>query len=336
METLETEVIFLKRLEKIPITKGSFLFYDSIFEKKYPKFLKTFPNKIALKSGEKLKSLESIRDVLPLALKATGGLPCAEITFLSFGGGSVGDFVGFLASIYKRGVGLVHIPSTALAAMDSSHGGKTALNFLDIKNQLGTFYPAKHVFIVAEVIDQLPSSNIQEAWGEVLKMGLISGGSLWKKIDQNFWLVLPDLVSAKMRIVAKDPFEKKGLRRVLNLGHSVGHVLESRLSLPHGKAVFFGVLFALDWSLKKKYLSQIEYEKIKILILAAPQMSQAFHQKRTFLNLVSNPHFELLQDKKLVSPHKIEETFILKPGKVVREKISIQMFKNEWKRQACV
>ena len=92
--------------------------------------------------------------------------------------GTVGDFAGFLASILKRGVPLIHIPTTLLAAMDSAHGGKTALNVREFKNQVGTFYPAHGILLVRSLFEELPAMQIRSAIGEMAKMALIEGGEL--------------------------------------------------------------------------------------------------------------------------------------------------------------
>ena len=146
----------------------------------------------------------------------------------------MGDLTGFISSIYKRGVSLIHVPTTWLAALDSAHGGKNALNVSGIKNVVGTYYFSKAVFIVEEILQTLPLKQKHLAFGELLKIALIDGGELYRSLKQNpnwqksLWKVfLKKGIAAKMKIIRKDPFEKKSIRSVLNFGHTVGHILEN-------------------------------------------------------------------------------------------------------------
>ena len=150
----KTKLIVLNDFPSAQIfSKESLLCYDSILDKNaaFKKWSRSFKFKIALKSGEKLKTLDSLQEMLKkmnqLDLPQT-----ANFTFISVGGGSVGDFTGFLASIYLRGRQLIHIPSTWLSAIDSSHGGKNGLNLFNDKNQLGTVYPAQKNFLVKKLL----------------------------------------------------------------------------------------------------------------------------------------------------------------------------------------
>ena len=105
---------------------------------------------------------------------------------VSFGGGSIGDLSGFVASIYKRGVPLIHIPTTWLSALDSAHGGKNALNFSKVKNLVGTYYFPEQVYIVKEILNQLPEEREREAYGEVLKMAIVGGGRFYASLKDHF------------------------------------------------------------------------------------------------------------------------------------------------------
>ena len=118
-------------------------------------FIETFPHRLGVEGGETLKNLKNFPRQLDGILKEWPQPISRNHTLVVFGGGSLGDFGGFVASILKRGVNLIHIPTTWLAAMDSAHGGKNALNVAGVKNQVGTFYPAHKVFIVKEVLNAL-------------------------------------------------------------------------------------------------------------------------------------------------------------------------------------
>lgn len=137
------------------------LFYDSVLIKNraLKSWIDTFEHRIDLKSGESLKTLRSLGAILQ-RLELLGVSKTSELAFVALGGGSIGDFVGFLASIYWRGRKLINIPSTWLAAVDSAHGGKNGLNVDDVKNQLGTFYPAEKIIICRDQKPD-PRGNLQ-------------------------------------------------------------------------------------------------------------------------------------------------------------------------------
>ncbi|MGZ3747993.1 MAG: 3-dehydroquinate synthase family protein [Pseudobdellovibrionaceae bacterium] len=247
------------------------MIYDRIFEsqQKVARWVKRFPVRYAVKSGEGLKSLQNFPQHMNVILQKTHHFSPKRLKIIVLGGGSVGDFGGFVASVYKRGVELISIPSTWLSAMDSAHGGKTALNARGAKNQIGTFYPAKDVYLIKPLLLAQPSERNFEALGEIIKMALISGGSLYKKLNlattlnsASLWKLLPLVIKEKYRIVQKDPQERKGLRHVLNFGHTMGHAFEVHYELPHGVAVLAGLQFALEWSFQRGIMSQSEYLKL--------------------------------------------------------------------------
>ncbi|MEI7973128.1 MAG: hypothetical protein WCH11_02040 [Bdellovibrio sp.] len=205
-----------------------------------------------VEGGEKLKSWQGLEEFLSKHLGKFHGHSRRDLVLVSLGGGSVSDFVGFLASVYHRGVSCVHIPSTWLAAMDSVIGGKTALNWANMKNQLGSFHAAETVILDEELLLSQPHFLAQQAYGEVLKMALLAGGSLYRKVStspqispQHLWNLLPRLIAEKQKWVQKDPFETRGVRELLNLGHSMGHIFELQLRISHGESVLMGLMFDL-------------------------------------------------------------------------------------------
>ena len=238
----------------------SVLLFDRQLIKRVPGFRRwaaQFPFRFEVEAGEGLKSLEIFSDLARKLVRRTAALPVGALRIVGVGGGSVGDFAGFLASVFKRGVDLVHVPSTWLAAIDSSHGGKTALNVGGAKNQLGTFYPASRIYLVKELLLSQPEERAQDALGELSKIALIDGRPWVRNLMDSrlqggklLWRYLPEAVDSKYRVVDRDPFEKKRIRQLLNLGHTLGHVLEAYHGLAHGDAVGQGLLFALQWSEK--------------------------------------------------------------------------------------
>ena len=176
---------------------------------------------------------------------------------INLGGGMVTDLGGFAASTYKRGINFINVPTTLLAMVDASVGGKTGINFGGLKNEIGVFNDAEFVFLDTNWLQTLDEENIRSGYAEMLKHGLIADETMWAELI-NFNLTQPDLhqlasmldksVRIKERIVAEDPHEK-GIRKALNLGHTFGHAFESwamkRHPILHGYAVAFGLIAEL-------------------------------------------------------------------------------------------
>ncbi len=283
-------------------------------------------------AGETLKSVEAFSGHIKNILKKTKDKKV--FGFISLGGGSVGDWAGFLASVYKRGVPLIHIPTTWLSALDSAHGGKTALNVGLFKNLLGSYHFPSSVFIIKRLFSSLQKKEQESAEGELLKMALIVGGDFYerfkkKKSKGTITAFLPEAILAKLKIVEKDPFGKKGHREHLNLGHTLGHVLESYFNLPHGKAVLFGLFFAIRWSesrvtlsdsfLKNMFFLKKEHNPLSVYLKQIPE--------KVLKKLLG-------QDKKRVDKENINFIFLKGPGQVFSEKVSVGDIIKEVKRQA--
>ena len=182
---------------------------------------------------------------------------------INLGGGMVTDLGGFAASTFKRGINFINIPTTLLAMVDASVGGKTGINFGGLKNEVGVFNDSKFVILDTEFLKTLDAKNICSGYAEMLKHGLISTEAMWEELV-SFDLATPDLkllqrmvgdsVKVKERIVEQDPHEK-GIRKALNLGHTFGHAFESwalkRKPILHGYAVAFGLIPELYLSVIK-------------------------------------------------------------------------------------
>ena len=195
--------------------------------------------------GERSKSFETLTFILQ---KLVNGSFNRKSRVIALGGGVVGDLAGFAASVYMRGIEFINIPTTLLAQIDSSVGGKTAIDFSGIKNVVGSFYQPSKVIIDSEVLKTLPRRQIANGLAEALKMGLTCDKELFdifekgdptKRIDE----VIKRCLNVKISIVEKDEKES-GLRRVLNFGHTVGHGIESAAGgeLLHGECVAIGML----------------------------------------------------------------------------------------------
>ncbi|OFZ18909.1 MAG: hypothetical protein A2Z20_12445 [Bdellovibrionales bacterium RBG_16_40_8] len=294
----------------------------------FAKWIKNFTHVHSVISGEELKNIDNFSQHVKQILPYFAGFSAQESVIVAVGGGTVGDFAGFLASVIKRGVVYVNIPSTWLAAVDSAHGGKTGLNVNELKNQVGTFYQASVVYCVKELLNTQSVENVRSAYGEVLKTALISGARLFsivnklKKLDApNLWRILPQVVQAKYDVVKKDPREEKGVRQLLNFGHTVGHAFEMERLLPHGLAVQIGLEFATEWSHRRKILSTKEYKRLKTLLAKNQTLPIKPLQSSRF-------RLHLRQDKKAQAGDKMRFVFIRKPGQTLIQAVEIDEIVN--------
>lgn len=203
---------------------------------------------IVIKAGDTNKTLDSLTEVWT-ALSQGGAT--RHSLMINLGGGMVTDLGGFAASTFKRGIDFINIPTTLLAMVDASVGGKTGINFGGLKNEIGVFSDSKFVIINTQFLDTLDHDNICSGYAEMLKHGLISDNKHWAELV-GFNLAQPDLaqlqrmvaesIKVKERIVTEDPHEH-GIRKALNLGHTVGHALES-FAMKHGRPVLHGYAVA--------------------------------------------------------------------------------------------
>lgn len=215
---------------------------------------------IAIPAGDTNKGLEAVAHVWG-ELQRMGAT--RHSLMVSLGGGMVTDLGGFAASTFKRGIRFINIPTTLLSMVDASVGGKTGVNFGGLKNEIGVFSNADCVILDTVFLKTMDSENLCSGYAEMLKHGLISDERMWAEL-MNFDIHEPDLdglrrmvaesVEVKERIVAEDPLEH-GIRKALNLGHTMGHAFESfamrRTPILHGYAVAYGIICELYLSAKK-------------------------------------------------------------------------------------
>ncbi|MBR6451430.1 MAG: 3-dehydroquinate synthase [Lachnospiraceae bacterium] len=196
-------------------------------------------------AGEQSKSLETFAAIEKTMLtEGFGRKDCV----VAVGGGVVGDLAGFAAACYMRGIDFYNIPTTVLSQVDSSIGGKTAVNFGGVKNIVGAFYQPKKVLIDFDVLETLPARQIRNGFVEAVKMAMTFDEELFAKAEAASGVAdLPDIIHAaieiKRRVVEEDEKEQ-GLRKVLNFGHTLGHGIEavSKGALLHGECVGLGML----------------------------------------------------------------------------------------------
>lgn len=202
----------------------------------------TIPAGEASKDGETFLRCHS--ELAKLGLRRQGGI-------VAIGGGVVGDLAGFVAATYQRGVGFIQIPTTLLAMVDSSVGGKVAIDLPEGKNLVGAFYPPQAVYVALETLDTLPEREYRSGLAEALKYGFIADPDLLTtlKLGKLNEATVARCIAEKQRVVEADEFETLGLRATLNYGHTVGHALEQLTGyseLKHGEAIAIGMVIEAE------------------------------------------------------------------------------------------
>ena len=248
---------------------------------------------IEIKSGEEYKNISTCNFIWE---QLTINNFDRNALLINLGGGVIGDMGGFCAATYKRGLEFIHIPTTLLAMVDASVGGKLGIDFKGFKNQIGLFNNPKAVLISSEFLETLAESELKSGFAEVVKHALISDNSLWLKLkntpftDLDWEDIIDTSVQIKNKIVLADPFEK-GERKKLNFGHTFGHAIESyylekRTPISHGEAVFMGMILET----KISDLSETDKNEIKNYVLS--NFALPYTPKK------SNLHKFLINDKK--------------------------------------
>jgi 3-dehydroquinate synthase len=254
---------------------------------------------IILPSGEKEKNIKNVLDISNSLLSKGADRKSAII---AIGGGVVGDIAGFISSIYMRGIPIIHIPTSLIAQVDSSIGGKTAIDIPKGKNILGSFNQPNLVLTDINFLKSLDESEYRNGLSEVVKYGIISGTGLFNKLERNINSIkkrdtkfLANIISTcvkiKKGIVEKDEKENN-LRRILNFGHTIGHAIESAsvYKVPHGRAVASGMIIASRISAELFGLKQNDLNRIEELInkLGLDYGIPEFVRTNDILNAIKN------------------------------------------------
>ena len=267
---------------------------------------------ISIPATDSHKTVESLSHVWSCLQK---GGATRHSCMINLGGGMVTDLGGFAASTFKRGFNFINIPTTLLSMVDASVGGKTGVNFGGLKNEIGVFNDAEFVILDTKFLKTLDNENIRSGYAEMLKHGLISDEAHWAQLLlfpldeatqpkhlQELQTLVAHSVGIKQRIVNEDPREN-GIRKALNLGHTVGHAFESfsmrhtdtRQPLLHGYAVAFGLICELYLSCVK---TGFPTDKMR-------QTVQFIHQNYGTMNITCDDYDELIElmthDKKNIA-----------------------------------
>ena len=238
-----------KEIQEVLQDKNTFAVTDENVMRLYPELFAAERTHI-LTAGEEQKRFDSVSDIC--ALLISGGAD-RSAKLVAVGGGVVGDITGFAASCYMRGIEWVGIPTTLLALCDSSIGGKTGLNFKGLKNILGAFHSPKEVYLSSHFVQTLDEREFICGIGEVIKTAALSEElfdlllknekALFEKDEKALEKLIKACAKFKDAIVRQDPYEKKGLRKILNYGHTAGHAFETsdKHRLSHGEYILHGM-----------------------------------------------------------------------------------------------
>ncbi len=276
-----------RHIAKLRIGSDAYIITNAYLKRKYGGKLNKALKKARLNlkfrlvpDSEKSKSIETvssiIRDITRYDKKR-------RVFIIAFGGGVIGDLSGFAASVYKRGIPYIQVPTTILAQVDSGIGGKTAVDLSEGKNLVGAFYQPRLVYSDVSLLNTLSPRQVRSGLAEVIKYGIIKDPRLFAYLEKNLKQILALKPAAlgfiirrsshiKAKIVEKDEREEKGLRTILNFGHTLGHAIEAACGYNgynHGEAVSLGMLAAVAISKKLKVINNAASARIESLIKKA-------------------------------------------------------------------
>ncbi len=282
---------------------------------------------IEIPSGEKNKSIETAVQLWNALMERRAD---RHALLINLGGGVISDLGGFISSTFQRGIPYINIPTTLMAQVDAAIGGKTGLNFGDIKNQVGTFYNPKAVFIHSGFLKTLSKDHIANGFAEVIKYALIEDAILWNKLEKLLlhesilkipsnnllWEKLVDRsIKIKYDIIVND-FHEENIRKLLNFGHTFGHALEAMSmrnfnpGLHHGHAVAMGIIFESYLSFKQTGLANEDLNSIVSLILLN-------YEYFPIQDSGSEQLIEFMSHDKKNKDHNIYFTLLQRPGKAI-------------------
>ena len=282
---------------------------------------------IFVENGEEAKNLINVEKIIKYLVENQ----CTRNSLLiGFGGGVITDLTGFIASIYMRGIDYILIPTTLLSMVDASIGGKTGINFSNIKNLIGTFNEPKRIYIQPTLLFTLNKKEILNGFAEIIKYGLICDKDLFAYIETNLHTLIKDgcispnninqikeivikCINYKTDIVSKDLFDYNH-RMILNFGHTIGHAIESYydyIKISHGDAVYHGMIGATYISHKLEYISENEFEIIYNFINSIPKVDIKDIDYKQLLKLIKYDKKNLKGNNNFILLKSIGEAIIV-------------------------
>ncbi|WP_396218494.1 3-dehydroquinate synthase [Flavobacterium sp.] len=278
----DASFVYLENLLKIETYSKIFVLVDeNTNEHCLPYFLANLPTEIEIEiieieAGEENKNIYTCIDLWHTLIELDAD---RKSIMINLGGGVITDIGGFVASTYKRGIDFVNIPTTLLAMVDASVGGKTGVDLGSLKNQIGVINEPKSVIVISKFLETLPTNQMRSGLAEMLKHGLIYDKTYWDKLKHLNNLNTDDLdvlikqsIEIKNKIVSQD-LKEIGIRKALNFGHTLGHAIESyflesedKKQLLHGEAIAIGMILESYLSYKLELISKDSYAEIKYII----------------------------------------------------------------------
>lgn len=314
--------------------KRLFVVSEKVF-KIYAKELNLLPcETIVLKDGESQKNLKNYAKILEKCIDI--GLTRKDY-LIALGGGVIGDLTGFAASTYMRGINFIQVPTTLLSMVDSSVGGKTAIDMGEGKNIVGAFYQPQKVFININFLKTLDKKQYMSGLGEVLKYAFIEDNcgfkhtlfffehltlsceKLLEREPMNLMRVIEYCLNLKIAVVNQDEKEA-GLRKILNFGHTIGHALEAYTKykkFTHGEAVVYGMFFIFNWAYSKNFISYSYYR------MATELLAKYGFRGIKISKFSTNRLLELMKKDKKATLNKI--TFIIPIEKKKVKEVSLNI-----------
>ena len=272
-------------------------------------------------AGEKSKSMESYISINKFLLE--NNFNRGDI-IIAFGGGVVGDISGFVAATYLRGIDFISVPTTLLSMIDSSVGGKNGINFMNLKNQIGAFYFPKYVHIDYSFLESLDERNINNGLAEIFKYSVLRDREFFdylKSADKlDYEKIIYKSLNIKLDFV-RDDERDKGKRQKLNLGHTIGHGIESlsNYKLNHGESIGIGTIYMARAAYK---MGLAEEDFSKELIFAFKN-----HNLPTFYEFETEEILEILKHDKKINKNLINVILPVKIGQVISKKITFDELK---------
>lgn len=261
--------------ESILPKKKYFLVTDDNVHLLYASIITKYENiqTYILPPGEASKSIDNVNAIIKELLEHNY---TKDDYLIAFGGGMIGDLTGFVAGIYKRGIKYINIPTTLISQVDSSIGGKVAVNFEGYKNQVGLIYHPELILICPSVLKTLPKAEYLSGMGEVVKYAALFSEELFHELEtNNFQLatVIKECINLKVKLTLADEFDLNE-RQLLNFGHTIGHAIEAKYQISHGIAIGYGMWLESKNERIKNLLIKLGFDFSKIFSELGPYIMQ--------------------------------------------------------------